>query len=147
MSGSIRLEQRECVMELSARLRQLGVLSVVLVGLISGCGGGGGAPEDSAQCSNFTYQEDAQAAFAAGATQLDADKDGIACESLPSRTAPTPTIAQGFYTGTLTGSTSSQFQLLALENGDVWSLYGNPSGSSFAVRGFVQGPTTRNGSA
>jgi hypothetical protein len=134
-------------MELSGRLRQLGVLSAVLAGLISGCGGGGGALEDSAQCANFTYQEDAQAAFRAGATQLDADNDGIACESLPSRPAPTPAIVQGFYTGSLTGSTSSQFQLLALENGDVWSLYGNPSGSTFAVRGFVQGPTTRSGSA
>jgi hypothetical protein len=35
--------------------------------------------------------------------------------------------------------------MLALENADVWALYGNMSGSAFLVKGFVQGPTSRNG--
>jgi hypothetical protein len=45
-------------------------------------------------CSDFTYQEEAQAVYNADPTDpngLDADKDGIACESLPHRPASTPT--------------------------------------------------------
>ena len=53
-----------------------------IVSLMAGCGGGGGS---DAVCSNFRYQEDAQAAYAAGARQLDGDGDGVACESLPRR--------------------------------------------------------------
>ncbi len=48
---------------------------------LSACGGG----SDSAVCADFRFQQDAQAAFRGGAGQLDADKDGIACENLPSR--------------------------------------------------------------
>lgn len=39
----------------------------------------------NATCGDFRYQEDAQAAYRAGARQLDGDNDGIACESLPRR--------------------------------------------------------------
>ncbi|MGZ5179581.1 MAG: hypothetical protein ACXWC6_08750 [Ramlibacter sp.] len=46
---------------------------------------------------------------------------------------------QGVYTGTLTGGASTAFELLLLENGETWMLYGTPGTSSFLVRGFVQG--------
>ena len=66
----------------------------------------------------------------------------------PAPAAPAPVAAvQGAYSGALTGSTSSQFQLLALDNGDFWALYGVPSGTSFLVRGFIQGTAAQsNGS-
>lgn len=51
---------------------------------MTACGGGGSGGSD-AVCADFKYQEDAQAAYAAGATQLDRDNDGVACESLPHR--------------------------------------------------------------
>jgi hypothetical protein len=41
---------------------------------------------DSHNCSDYEYQEDAQAALTAGdPDNLDADNDGRACEDLPSR--------------------------------------------------------------
>ena len=48
--------------------------------------------------------------------------------------------AEGVYGGTLTGSTSSNFQLLVLENDEFWSLYGTQSATTFFVAGFAQGP-------
>lgn len=60
--------------------------NVVAVGALAGCGGGDSGGSD-AVCSDFRYQEDAQAAFSSGARQLDGDRDGIACESLPHRPA------------------------------------------------------------
>lgn len=52
--------------------------------------------------------------------------------------------AEGVYGGTLTGSTSSAFQLLVLENGDFWSMYGTSTPTTFFVAGFVQGTGTSN---
>jgi len=50
--------------------------------LVAGCGGGGGDKD----CSDFTYQQDAQAWHNSHSnSDLDRDHDGIACESLPSR--------------------------------------------------------------
>lgn len=43
------------------------------------------ANNSKAVCADFRYQQDAQAAYFAGARQLDGDNDGIACESLPRR--------------------------------------------------------------
>ena len=44
--------------------------------------------EARAKCANFAYQEDAQAYMQQqGATYLDGDRDGIACERLPRRGA------------------------------------------------------------
>jgi hypothetical protein len=130
----------------SGTLRRLQVLAAFLVlALLGGCGGGGGDDTSSLTCSDFRFQEDAQAALARGATQLDADNAGVACETLPHR--PASVIAQGLYTGTVTGSrTSTAFQMLSLENGDIWALYGDQTGASFVVDGFIQGPTTRSGS-
>ncbi|MFM2348626.1 MAG: hypothetical protein RL654_3379 [Pseudomonadota bacterium] len=54
--------------------------------------------------------------------------------------------AEGVYGGTLTGSTSNAFQLLVLETGEFWALYGIPSASTFGVTGFLQGAgTSSNG--
>lgn len=50
--------------------------------------------------------------------------------------------AEGVYVGTLSGSTSSAFQLLVLEDGSYWSMYGTSTASNFLVRGFVQGSGT-----
>lgn len=138
--------------------RAVSVSALLVLLTVASCGGGGGGSSggqsatNTARCSDFIYQEDAQAAYRAGQTQLDGDNDGIACESLPHRpgspstpATPSTAITQGVYTGTLTGSTSTQFQLLALENGDAWALYGVPSGASFFVRGFMQGRVAQSG--
>jgi hypothetical protein len=51
-------------------------------------------PAKAAVCSNFTYQEDAQAFYASGrGGNLDRDRDGVACESLPRRGSSAPASA------------------------------------------------------
>lgn len=55
---------------------------------------------------------------------------------------PPPPSAEGVYGGKLTNSSSSDFQLLVLENGDFYSLYGTNTGSIFGVAGFIQGTGT-----
>src|SRR3569623_449722 len=63
----------------------------VFTAAITGCSDGGISGSNSSSssnssgltCSQFTYQEDAQEAYRSGATQLDGDNDGVACESLP----------------------------------------------------------------
>lgn len=52
--------------------------------------------------------------------------------------------AEGVYGGTLTGSTSSAFQLLVLENGEFWAMYGTRTSTFFGVAGFIQGSGTSN---
>ena len=52
------------------------------------------ALSESATCSNFTYQEQAQAALPAN-PQLDRDKDGVACEDLPHMPGGQQPMAQG----------------------------------------------------
>jgi hypothetical protein len=130
--------------------RQLvAVWAITAMAVLGACGGGG--DDERAQCSDFRYQEDAQAALRGGQSQLDGDRDGTACESLPRRpTTPTTStapavITQGVYSGSITGGPSTQFQLLALENGGKWAMYGNMSGSTFLVRGFVQADGTQSG--
>jgi hypothetical protein len=49
----------------------------------TGGGGSDGGDSDERRCSEFRWQQDAQIAFEAGATELDNDSDGIACEELP----------------------------------------------------------------
>ena len=62
----------------------------------------------------------------------------------PATTGPS---AEGVYGGTLTGSPSTAFNLLILDNGDYWSMYGTQGASVFGVAGFVQGTgTSSNGS-
>lgn len=52
--------------------------------------------------------------------------------------------AEGVYSGTLTGSSSSAFQLLVLENDEYWGLYGASTASNFYVVGFLQGTGASN---
>ena len=54
---------------------------------LTACGGGGDdGRSDDADCSNFSYQQDAQAWHNSNpGSDLDADNDGIACEHLPRR--------------------------------------------------------------
>lgn len=63
-------------------------------------------------------------------------------------TTPTPApivaAAEGVFAGTLTGSRSTAFNLLVLENGDFWTLYGTQSATLFSVAGIVQGTGTSN---
>lgn len=56
---------------------------VILISMIiTACGGG----SDDTNCSDFTYQQDAQAWHKSNSnSDLDADNDGIACEHLPRR--------------------------------------------------------------
>lgn len=76
-------------------LRYFRLLGLAAAVLVVGCGGGASSGSD-AVCADFRYQEDAQAAYASGARQLDGDNDGIACESLPRR----PTSSSGGTGGT-----------------------------------------------
>jgi hypothetical protein len=62
---------------------------------------------------------------------------------------PPPTSAnspEGLYGGTLTGAVMPNFEMLVLENGEFWSLYGQNTGGVFQVYGLVQGTgTSREG--
>lgn len=52
--------------------------------------------------------------------------------------------AEGVYGGALTGSTSSYFQMLVLENDEFWVIYGAQSSGTFLIAGFIQGAGTSN---
>jgi hypothetical protein len=56
--------------------------------------------------------------------------------------------AEGVYAGTLSGNTSStDFQLIVLETGEFWTIYGGQTSTDFNVAGFIQGNgTSSNGS-
>lgn len=60
----------------------------------------------------------------------------------------TGALAEGVYGGTLSGNTTSTaFELLVLEKGEFWSMYGTQTDSTFGVAGFIQGSgTSVNGS-
>lgn len=58
--------------------------------------------------------------------------------------ASTGPSAEGVYGGNLTGGSSSAFQLLILENGDFWAMYGVQTATSFGVAGFIQGTGQSN---
>jgi hypothetical protein len=84
-------------------------------------------------------------AAAAAAAVLAACGGGGGGDSPAPPAAAGPT-AEGAWSGTLTGSQSTAFQLLVLEDGSYWSLYGTPVGATFLVRGFIQGQgTSSNG--
>jgi len=55
--------------------------------------------------------------------------------------------AEGVYSGNLTGGGSGNFQMLILENNEVWAMYGTQATNQFLVAGFVQGAgSASNGS-
>jgi hypothetical protein len=73
--------------------------------------------------------------------------------------APPGPSAEGYYAGSLVvtafpatvgnpqlPNTSTAFQMLVLENGEFWTIYGTPNGSRLDVEGFAQGTGTSNGS-
>jgi hypothetical protein len=81
----------------SAMNRRVGTaVGVLFAGAVT-LGSIGVAQAQDLNCSDFTYQEEAQAALdggAAGSAGLDGDDDGVACESLPHQGSPateTPT--------------------------------------------------------
>jgi hypothetical protein len=60
----------------------------------------GTAVQDELDCSDFTYQEDAQDVYNADPSDpnmLDDDGDGVACETLPSRPAIVPDAGGGYF--------------------------------------------------
>ncbi len=62
-------------------------------------------------------------------------------------TSPAGPTAEGVYGGTLTDSTASAFQMVVLEDGTYWALYGENFGGFLLVSGFVQGSgSSSNGS-
>ena len=63
---------------------------------------------------------------------------GTAVFGVATTAAPTP-IPEGVYGGTLAGSASKNFELLMLDKGELWSLYGTDTSTAFSVAGFVQG--------
>lgn len=69
---------------------------------------------------------------------------GGGADSAPAVVPPPATTAEGVYGGALTGSSSTGFQLLVLENGDYWALYGNQTSTLFSVAGFIQGAGASN---
>ncbi|MDO8888690.1 MAG: hypothetical protein Q7V16_08915 [Hydrogenophaga sp.] len=73
--------------------------------------------------------------------------------------APSGPSAEGYYAGSLVvtafpatvgnpqlPNTSTAFQMLVLENGQFWTIYGTPNGAELDVEGFAQGTGTSNGS-
>jgi hypothetical protein len=54
--------------------------------------------------------------------------------------------AQGAYSGSLSGSPSNAaFSAIVLEDGQLWTLYGNSVGGSLIVNGFIQGQGSSSG--
>jgi hypothetical protein len=47
--------------------------------------------------------------------------------------------AQGVYGGTISAGTATHFRAVILDDGELWSIYGQDLGTSFDVLGFVQG--------
>lgn len=66
--------------------------------------------------------------------------------------SPSGPSAEGYYAGSMSVSgnalpeNSTAFQLLVLESGEVWAIYGTPSGGALDVQGFLQGAGNSNGS-
>lgn len=58
---------------------------------------------------------------------------------------PPPAVNQGVYEGTTSNGSAPDFQMLVLEDGAVWAIYGTQSGGTFFVDGFVQGQGSFNG--
>ncbi len=92
---------------------------------------------------NQTFSGSAWLAFATITLALSACGGGGDAGTTVASSAPAPPHPQGVYAGTLFGtlfgSSSSEFELLVLENDELWSLYGASTPSVFLVAGFAQG--------
>jgi Excalibur calcium-binding domain len=108
--------------------------------ILAACFAHEAAAQDVFNCSDFTYQEDAQAVFdrdRSDPNNLDADNDGIACENLPSRGNGTTTT-----TGTTTG-TSTTLGTPSTTTGTTTGTTGTTTGTTGAPRaGTTTGSTT-----
>ena len=94
---------------------------------VVGCGGGG---SDATPC-----QSTIPGLCASLGTPLNGGNSGVVPVG--------PEIsAEGVYSGVLTGSKSSDFVSLILENGEYWTLYGVNSATSFQIAGILQGTVT-----
>ena len=113
-------------------------VAIVLAGIgsLGGCSGGDSAAPVAATsdknpllCSDFPFQEDAQTFFDLhNAPQLDRDRDGIACEELPSRprnTASAGQVLRAVSSDTVwAGETHDAHPMIALidETGTFWAI-------------------------
>ena len=77
-----------------------------------------------------------------------------ACGGGGGSSTPTPTVtplnlpaAEGIFTGTIAGSPNNAFNLVVLENGDFWTLYGKQVPTGLSVVGIVQGTGTSSNSS
>jgi hypothetical protein len=77
--------------------------------------------------------------FSISTTALLAACGGAGGGGASSSNSQTSASAEGVYGGTLTGSNSNAFQMLVLENDELWTMYGIQSTSGFIVSGFLQG--------
>lgn len=86
-------------------------------------------------------------ALASALLALSACGGGGGGDAGPASTQPTPTTAsaEGVYGGTLSGNTgASAFDLIVLDDGTYWALYGSTAANALVVSGFVQGHGTSN---
>jgi hypothetical protein len=115
--------------------------SFMFLVILAACFAHEAAAQDVFNCSDFTYQEDAQAVFdrdPSDPNNLDADNDGIACENLPSGGNGT-TIT----TGTTTG-TSTTLGTPSTTTGTTTGTTGTTTGTTGAPRaGTTTGSITR----
>jgi|SRR5215216_4984782 len=111
------------------------------------------AAQDTLNCSDFTYQEDAQAELDRDPSDphnLDADNDGIACENLPSRgngTTTTTGTATGTSTTGTTGTTSTTVNTTSTTSttlGTPGTTVGTTTGTT-GTTGTTTGGTTGGG--
>lgn len=58
--------------------------------------------------------------------------------------SPPSAVNQGVYSGTTSNTSAPDFQMLVLEDGAVWAIYGTQTSSTFFVDGFVQGDASFN---
>jgi hypothetical protein len=139
--------------------RMIAGLGAALV-MLAACGGGGGDSDSKSasaaadkNCSDFQYQQDAQAWHNTHPTDgLDADHDGVACESLPARptsTAQPPSSnGSGSPAGLWAGSTNTGRTVtgLVLSDGTYYVLY-SAAGNASSIAGVIQGTGTTSASS
>lgn len=99
-------------------------IALLLLAALAACGN---IYEDK-RCTDYQYQEDAQAAYGKGATQLDPDGNGKACEELPPRPAPPPVVLADF---AVIGSAGASF--VAQASGDRYVLLSQSVSSRSSV--------------
>ena len=90
------------------RLGQLAITVVWVCGVVAGSSLSAGA-QPRTDCSDFAYQEDAQATFDQDRSDphnLDGDNDGVACQNLPRRSAAAAQVQPTTSTTVATTSTT-----------------------------------------